>query len=351
MRAILRAAVYRPVYTDGARRVAGPDEDRFTLEATSIERVLENAGGEPLPSGVVHVGGEPPADAALYGLLLGGPVSLGPGVPGWAEGLDHALRTDGSQLVVASRIAEGTAPETQSVAGDAAVCFLVGERSGTAELGVGPSDLPTSEDPVVAAFDLHQRKGSRAPTAWLGPWSAGGAEGRRTPGPRPGPRSSLDPVVRRSEGAYVPEARYLESLPSRWRFLAERCGACGELTFPSAGRCRRCQRSDRLETVLLPRDGGTVIARTWIGPGAQPTEFDPEVEATGPYGVVLVELVPGAHATLAVAEAEPEEVEVGSRVATRLRRLYSIDGAWRYGRKAIPFGPPRPPPTTSGARA
>jgi uncharacterized OB-fold protein len=57
---------------------------------------------------------------------------------------------------------------------------------------------------------------------------------------------------------------------------------------------------------------------------------------SGPYGVVLAELVPGVRATLQVADARPADVRVGSRVDTVLRRLYAIEGAWRYGRKAVP---------------
>lgn len=79
-----------------------------------------------------------------------------------------------------------------------------------------------------------------------------------------------------------------------------------------------------------------MVASTVIGPGGQPTEFDDQVAGSGAYGVVLVDLLPGVRVTLQVTDAKPGELPIGSRVATRLRRLYPMEGEWRYGRKAIP---------------
>ncbi len=79
-----------------------------------------------------------------------------------------------------------------------------------------------------------------------------------------------------------------------------------------------------------------MVAATWIAPGGQPTEFDAQVEGSGPYGVVLAEIAPDARVTLMVADAGRDEIAVGCRVDTVLRRLYPIEGAWRYGRKAVP---------------
>ena len=83
-------------------------------------------------------------------------------------------------------------------------------------------------------------------------------------------------------------------------------------------------------------DDALVVAATVIGPGGQPTEFDPQVTAQGGYGVVLAELAPGQRVTLQVTDAEPGRVRIGDRVDTRLRRLYATEGEWRYGRKAVP---------------
>lgn len=80
-----------------------------------------------------------------------------------------------------------------------------------------------------------------------------------------------------------------------------------------------------------------MVASTTVGPGGQPTEFDDQVARSGPYGVVLVELAPGARVTLQVTDARPGELGVGARVGTSLRRLYPMEGEWRYGRKAVPL--------------
>jgi len=136
-----------------------------------------------------------------------------------------------------------------------------------------------------------------------------------------------------------------ESRPSRWGFVADRCSACHVLTFPQRGRCRDCGRSDGLRPEALPLDGWTVVAVTWIGAGGQPTEFDTQVETNGPYGVVLAEMGPDVRVTLSVADASRGELRIGSKVDTRLRRLYPMEGAWRYGRKAVPVREQRARPS------
>jgi len=169
----------------------------------------------------------------------------------------------------------------------------------------------------------------------VGDWGGATGSGRTVERKIP-KRTAEGDLTGTSEGAYVPRARYLENLPSRWRFLAEACGACGGTTFPARGVCRRCGHTDALTPVRLPYDGGRVVAVTTVGKGGQPTEFDAQVEALGPYDVALVELARGMRVTLQVTDVVPGELEVGDRVNTMLRRLYPMEGEWRYGRKAIP---------------
>jgi uncharacterized OB-fold protein len=149
------------------------------------------------------------------------------------------------------------------------------------------------------------------------------------------------PLDRVSEGAYLPRPRYLESLPSRWRLVAERCGRCGVRTFPPRGVCRGCGSRADLRPDPLPLDDGVVEAVTTVHAGAQPTEFDPQVERFGDYDVAIVRLAPDVRATFQVADAPPGTLRVGDRVRTALRRLYPQEGEWRYGRKAVPKEPPR----------
>jgi uncharacterized OB-fold protein len=171
------------------------------------------------------------------------------------------------------------------------------------------------------------------PVRWLGDW------GENEPGisplseSLPVPPSVLGTV---SQGAYVPHARYLENLASRWRLVGERCAHCGALTFPVAGRCRSCGRTDALHGEGLPHSELAVEAVTTISPGAQPTEFDPVVEATGGYDVAVVALGSDARATVQVTDTVPGQLRVGDHVALVLRRLYPMEGEWRYGLKAVP---------------
>lgn len=171
------------------------------------------------------------------------------------------------------------------------------------------------------------------PVQWRGQWG---------PLPAGAPPKSVTFLDRRpdvttvSQGAYVPHLRYLENLPSRWRLEGERCGHCRALTFPVAGRCGGCGRSDGLRREALSREGLEVEAVTSIGPGAQPTEFDPVVAAAGPYDVAILRLAPGVRGTFQVTDATPGEVGIGQRVRLTLRRLYPMEGEWRYGLKAVP---------------
>jgi uncharacterized OB-fold protein len=191
------------------------------------------------------------------------------------------------------------------------------------------------------------------PVRWVGSW------GMLEPGmaalnERRLERPSILNTV--SQGAYVPHARYLENLGSRWRLIGERCSTCRALTFPSAGRCRSCGRSDGLRAEGQGRTGLEVEAVTTIGPGAQPTEFDALVEAAGAYEVAVVALGSRARATVQVTDARPGEVHVADRVRLVLRRLYPIEGEWRYGLKAVPERSRAPAPgpskgsSSSGAR-
>jgi uncharacterized OB-fold protein len=154
------------------------------------------------------------------------------------------------------------------------------------------------------------------------------------------PSESSPTLDQRSEGAYVPRPRYVENLPSRLRFVADRCGHCAVTTFPVRGFCRGCGAADGLVRVELPRQVGEVLAVTTIHAGAQPTEFDWWVSARGAYDVALVEIAPKVRVTLQVTDAAPGQIRPGDHVGTSVRRLYPMEGEWRYGRKAVPLRGP-----------
>ncbi|MFZ0829942.1 MAG: hypothetical protein WCB18_04695 [Thermoplasmata archaeon] len=139
-----------------------------------------------------------------------------------------------------------------------------------------------------------------------------------------------------SQGAYVPHPRYVENLASRWRLTGERCAHCHTLTFPVTGRCRSCRRTNALHPEALRRTGLKVEAVTTVSPGAQPTEFDAVVRAAGGYDVAIVALGSEVRATVQLTDTLPRRLKVGDPVGLALRRLYPMEGEWRYGLKGIP---------------
>ncbi|MGP8074771.1 MAG: Zn-ribbon domain-containing OB-fold protein [Thermoplasmata archaeon] len=347
MRGILKAVAYQPGWTDRGRRVRGPDEDAFSMAATAIERAVPGHAATE-SRWTVRVTGPVLANVSDgFSAVLGGPVELheGPlGLGGLAEEISQAVHGNGPQLVVAVDLdpdASGAGSARVVLPTEGAVAFLVDEAPEGSPPPVDLGPLPPGAYVVPRLAAVHRVQGAASPLRWVGDWDAALGKGR--PAGRWGDITTDPPPVRVSEGAYLPKPRYREGRASRWRLVADHCTACGAVSFPSRGRCRQCLRGDRLEPHPLPLDGATVLATTWIGRGGQPTEFDAAVEASGPYGVVIVELEPGVRATLPVADAAPGEIRINDRVGTRLRRLYAIDGEWRYGRKAVPLGSPDGP--------
>ena len=343
VRSVVRAAVYAPTGVADGRRVAFADEDPFTMGATAVERLLP--GDEALTGPVrIDLLGEFPAVAEWgFAAVLGTSVDL-TRHPGTAAALARVVRSaeedgEGAAIVVAADLPErapsGESPEPSPL-GAAAVAFLLAPSSapGHFPLGKGSASRSAVAGAMLVA-ERHEDGGSGVANQFVGDWNEVPANGPSVD------REAIRNAAARettavSEGAYVPRARYLENLPSRWRFAADRCAACGQLTFPARGSCGRCGRRDALTAVLLPRDGGRVLAVTTIRKGGQPTEFDAQVEASGPYEVALVELAAGARVTLQLTDAITGSVRVGDAVGTRLRRLYPMEGEWRYGRKAVP---------------
>jgi uncharacterized OB-fold protein len=343
VRKVVRVASYVPTTVAEGVPVGAPDEDAFTLGATAAERAW--AGRREEPGAVtVHLLGEfPPVADWGFSPLLGRGTEV-VRHPGDSGELTSTLRTledgaGGPAFLIAAELPErGTGRASKSPGrGAAAVAYLFEESEETS-----PFPLPKSAAARTAVVTTLRLGGSSLDfprfATLVGDWDR-----------RPGAGRSIDkkllPKVPEgnlgavSEGAYIPRARYLENLPSRWRFLAETCNACQGTTFPARGVCRRCGRADALTAVALPYDGGRVVAVTTVGKGGQPTEFDAQVEAHGPYDVALVELARGMRVTLQVTDAAVGSLKVGDRVDTRLRRLYPMEGEWRYGRKAVPAVP------------
>jgi uncharacterized OB-fold protein len=347
---LVDAAVVRPVRRHHGVAVEGPDEDALTLavEAAGRLRPLPSAASAPLRIAKIHLVGAFGAEAEK---MI--PIALGlPGTPvERASSESPAIETF---LVPIARAGEGA-------------LLLVAERSrwsgdGTPESGaVGIAlwfhpDGPIKMGVTVPPESPHQPPPRRPPTAALSfealltamsqlplevrssiPGHATWEAARAPSVPELGALRSQLPVDLDvvSEGAYVPAPRYWEHATARWRFAAEECAACGSVTFPPQGRCHQCADRTHLRPVELPFDG-VVDTVTTVHAGAQPSEFDGPVEIGGSYDVAVVRLTPTIRLPLQVTDAVPGTLRIGDRVTTTLRRLYPMDGTWRYGRKAIP---------------
>ncbi|HXW66506.1 MAG TPA: zinc ribbon domain-containing protein [Thermoplasmata archaeon] len=335
------AAAYVPRSTDGDRRVGDPDEDEFTMLATAIERLED--GIEPLGGigPVVVVGTIAFGAADNVARFLGSPspiecVGRGPEAFSAAlEKLSSGVSAHESALLLAVDRDPGTTgdPGDRGLSHAAIAIWLGGGGANPVATDAFRSAAPSSTGPAFAW--AASTAAARVPR-W-GDWRYDGRAGTRS---LPAPAASAPGGATVSQGAYVPWPRYLEATNAHWRLIAAECGACGALTFPPRGRCRACESTDPGRSVRLARDGGRVIASTRIGAGGQPTEFDEQVTAYGPYSVVLVEFAAGVRATLPVALGSGDPPAIGGTVTTRLRRRYPIDGEWRYGRKALVPDPP-----------
>ncbi len=334
---MLRAAAYVPRYSDGRQRVGGFDEDAFTFLAAALERAEPPdvpAGGD---ASLTPLGAAFPAAASDLAELLGAPVRLlapPTGHAPLAEALEQAAGARGPAWIAIISAGAGEGKRGANARGDGAAALLVDDGEGL-DIGALARDARSNGAGDLLGEIVSLLAGRPGPSVRTGDWEASPSTGPSPPGHRP----TDPPTFSVSQGAFVPQPRYEESRPSRWRFVGERCGACQQRTFPARGRCRSCGRSDALRAEPLPLRGAKVLASTWIGAGGQPTEFDEQVASQGPYGVVVAELAPDARVTLAVTDARPDEMRVGATIDTELRRLYPIEGGWRYGRKAVP---PRP---------
>jgi uncharacterized OB-fold protein len=303
------------------------DEDAFTLAVSALEAVLEGpAASGPSAEGVLRLAGRLPGGSAeLLGAALGRgfriePLDLAELDSAWADESGSNLPSS-AWVVLAEERDPPAALALRWSAGDVAAS---GPAWGAGAGGAPPPDARfrrlLERLPLVPLF----RRRSNPSTAGAPPGAAA--------------MDLAAALGQVSEGAYVPRTRYLENLPSRWRFVAELCPQCHGVTFPVRGFCRHCGAVEGLRREELPRAGRRVVAATTIHPGAQPSEFDWRVETAGPYDVLIVELAEGARVTLQLTDAAPGSIGPDDLVDTVLRRLYPMEGEWRYGRKAVPAG-------------
>src|ERR1700688_4743059 len=98
-RAIVAAAVHRPMYRAGSLSAEGPDEDTFTLAVAAAERLLADDATQAPKLDAIHLAGEfpPEADTGLPEALDAPHVAVqrhGPGLAGLGAALVAAGRAE-----------------------------------------------------------------------------------------------------------------------------------------------------------------------------------------------------------------------------------------------------------------
>lgn len=136
----------------------------------------------------------------------------------------------------------------------------------------------------------------------------------REPPRRPDPERPAGPPSARAE---------------EWKFafVGSRCTECGHVHVPPRRVCVGCGAVDKMERAPLADKQGTVATYTVDRLAFSPSP--PMIDA-------VVDFEGGGRYTLEVADAAPDEVDIGTRLELTFRRLYTTGGVHNYFWKARP---------------
>lgn len=128
------------------------------------------------------------------------------------------------------------------------------------------------------------------------------------------------------------------SREAAWKFgfVGTACEACGQVHVPPRRVCAGCGAVDRMERRALAERDGVVATYTVDRLAFSPAP--PMIDA-------VIDFDGGGRYTLEVADAVPDEVDIGTRVELTFRRLYTTGGVHNY------FWKVRPVAAAAGAEA
>jgi 3-hydroxy-3-methylglutaryl CoA synthase/uncharacterized OB-fold protein len=137
----------------------------------------------------------------------------------------------------------------------------------------------------------------------------------REPPRRPEPSRPAGPPSARSEAW-------------KFAFVGSACRECGQVHVPPRRVCAGCGAVDRMERRPLADRPGTVATYTVDRLAFSPSP--PMIDA-------VVDFDGGGRYTLEVADAAPEDVDIGTRIELTFRRLYTAGGVHNYFWKVRPI--------------
>jgi hydroxymethylglutaryl-CoA synthase len=137
----------------------------------------------------------------------------------------------------------------------------------------------------------------------------------REPPRRPEPDRPASPPAARSESW-------------KFAFVGSACTQCGQVHVPPRRVCAGCGAVDQMERRPLGDRPGTVATYTVDRLAFSPSP--PMIDA-------VVDFDGGGRYTLEVADAAPEEIDIGTRIELTFRRLYTAGGVHNYFWKVRPI--------------
>jgi uncharacterized OB-fold protein len=136
----------------------------------------------------------------------------------------------------------------------------------------------------------------------------------REPPRRPDPDRPAGPPAARAEAW-------------KFAFVGSRCMECGHVHVPPRRVCVGCGAVDKMERAPLSDKAGTVATYTVDRLAFSPSP--PMIDA-------VVDFDGGGRYTLEVADAGPDEVDIGTRLELTFRKLYTTAGIHNYFWKVRP---------------
>ena len=110
--------------------------------------------------------------------------------------------------------------------------------------------------------------------------------------------------------------RYWRENQSRYNMIGAKCNNCSKTYFPSRAMCPECGRKSLGKMEKFKFSGkGTVYSTTVVH------EAHEQYNMLKPYTIALIDLDEGAKILGQVIDCEPEDVKIGTRVRSTLRKL------------------------------